>query len=91
MVFRILLVLALFAAGVATSFFLWQLAEGPYDGIGLFFFGVALIWGLIAGALALKRRGQAVLGGLVLLPVVFPSTMYGLLILLFVVSGTTWR
>lgn len=91
MVFRILLALALLAAGVATFFFLWQLAEGPYDGIGLFFFGVALIWGLIAGSLALKRRGQAALGGLVLLPIVFPATMYGLFILLFVVSGTTWR
>src|SRR5688572_27962889 len=53
MIFRILLFLALLAAGVATFFFLWQLAEGPYDGIGLFFFGMILIWCLIAGVLAL--------------------------------------
>lgn len=92
MFYRILLVLALIAAAIMSFFFLWGLADGSlYDGVGLAFLFVALAWGLIGASLALRRRATPVLPHLVLVPIVFPATMYGLIILTFVLSGETWR
>jgi hypothetical protein len=92
MFYRILLALALIAAAVMSFFFLWGLADGSlYGDAGLAFLFVALAWGLIGGSLALRRRAAPVAPHLLLVPIVFPAVMYGLIILIFVLSGETWR
>ncbi len=92
MFYRILLALALVAAAVMSFFFLWGLSDGSlYGDAGLAFLFVALAWGLIAASLALRRRAAPVAPHLILLPIVFPAVMYGLFILVFVLSGETWR
>jgi hypothetical protein len=92
MVYRILLGLAVITAGIITFFFLWGLSDGSlYDDAGFAFLFVALAWGLIAASLAVHRRKVPVLPHLILMPIVFPATMYGLMILVFVLSGEQWR
>ena len=92
MFYRILLGMALTAAAIMSFFFLWGLADGSlYDGVGLAFVFVAAAWALIAASIAMRKRAAPVLPHLLLLPIVFPATMYGLFILIFVLSGETWR
>jgi len=92
MMYRILLWLALIAAAIMSFFFLWGLSDGSlYDDAGFAFLFVALAWGLIAGSVAVHRRKVPVLPHLILMPIVFPATMYGLMILIFVLSGDQWR
>jgi ABC-type molybdate transport system permease subunit len=84
--------LALAAGGVLTFFFLWGLADGSlYGDAGFFFLFVALAWGLIAASFALRRRKVPIVPLLLLLPLVFPAVMYGLIIVIFMLSGESWR
>ena len=92
MFYRILLGLALAAAAIMSVFFLWGLADGSlYDDVGFAFVFVAAAWALIAASVAVRKRATPVLPHLLLVPIVFPAVMYGLIILIFVMSGESWR
>jgi hypothetical protein len=92
MIYRILLVVAVIVAAVVSFFCLWGVSDGSlYGDAGLVLVIVLVAWGLVGASWLLRRRKVPILPEILLLPLVGPGTLYGLMILVFVLSGESWR
>ncbi|MBX3561860.1 MAG: hypothetical protein KF780_08605 [Sphingomonas sp.] len=98
MTYRIVLGIAVIAAAVLTFFTLWGEAGGGilawamgYYDASLPFFFVPLAWGIIAVSVAVHRLGNTVLAAVILMPVVLPAIGSGLILLILIFGGLSWR
>ena len=78
---------------IVAIFFLLGLANGSVSSFNIVLW--IAIWAtlavVIAGSLWLKAAGRPVLGTLLLLVLAIPGLLYGLFLLLFVVTKTSWN
>ena len=93
MLYRVLLGLDCLAALAAGYFFLVGLADGSVSEFNLgiwlaLLLGVAAILG---GGIALRRAGRPALGNLVLALLAVPTALYGLFIVLLLVTAPNWQ
>lgn len=81
------------AAAIVVYFFLAGAADSSVssDNIVLWL-GILAYWLVIlAGSLALRRRGQSVLATVILIPGAAGAMLYALFIILVITSGTRWN
>lgn len=93
MTFRVLLGLDLLAALTAVYFFVVGLADGSVsDFNGELWAGLLLaLAAIIGGGLFLRRAERPRLANAVLALLAVPTALYGLFLLVVVLSGTTWN
>ncbi len=78
---------------IAIVFFFVGMADGSVssDNIGIWITVFTVLTVVIGSSLWLKAVGYPVLGIILLVVLATPGILYGMFILLFVVSGTSWR
>ncbi|MGQ0589337.1 MAG: hypothetical protein ACT4N8_07385 [Sphingosinicella sp.] len=96
MTYRIVLGISVIAAAVLTFFFLWGVADAslvwdPSGGAGFSLIFVVLAWGIIAMSIVVHRAGNSVLAAVILMPVLWPAIGYGLILLVLMTGGVSWR
>jgi hypothetical protein len=78
---------------IAVGFFFVGLADGSVSSfnIGIWTILLAVLTGIIAGSLWLNAHGHPVKATLLLLVLAVPALLCGLIILLALVSGSSWN
>lgn len=81
------------AAAIVVYFFFAGAADGSVSSynIGLWLGILAACFIIVAGSLALRGRGQAVLALLMLMPGAAGATLYVLFIILVIATGARWN
>ncbi len=93
MMFRILLGIDIAAAVVVGYFFIVGLADGSVSAFnGELWAGVLLgVAAIFAAGIALRRAAHPIWAGLVLAILAVPAALYGLFMLVVILSGARWN
>jgi hypothetical protein len=93
MLFRILFGIDALAAAVVVGFFFIGLADGSVSSfnMGLWVAILAGVAAILGGGYALHATGRTRLANLLLLVLAIPAVLYGLFILLVVVTNPRWN
>jgi len=93
MLFQILMGLDIIAAAIFGYFFMVGLADGSVSdfNIGLWIGILLAIAAVFAGGLALRRAAWPKLANVVLALLAVPTALYGLFIVVVLVSGERWN
>jgi hypothetical protein len=78
---------------IVVGFFLVGLYDGSVSdfNIGIWFTMLAVLAVIITGGLWLKNRGHLVIGMVLVLVLAIPGLLSGLILLLTVLSGSSWN
>jgi multisubunit Na+/H+ antiporter MnhF subunit len=93
LIFRVLVTIDAFAAIVIGYFFVAGLADGSVSAFNIqLWIGILSVVSVIilAGAM-LHRADQTAWANIVLAILALPATLYGVFIILFVLSGASWN
>jgi hypothetical protein len=93
MMFRVLLAIDIAAAAVVGYFFLVGLADGSVSAFNIELWTVILlgIAAVFAVGFVLRRAGRPVLACLILAILAVPALLYGLFLLVVILSGARWN
>ena len=90
--FRMLFGLSLAAGATLLFFFVWGVADGSAAyAMGTWLILLAVVGGLLVGALALHRRGHKVASLVLLAPIAWPAFFYGLFLLAVLILQPRWN
>ena len=93
MLFKTLLAIDILASLIIGGFFFYGLANGLVAvfniqiWVGILF----VVTAIVAGGLAFHGAGKTILANLTLALLAFPTVLYGLFIVIFALSGSTWN
>jgi len=91
--FKTLLAIDILTSLVIGGFFFFGLADGSvsFDNIPLWVGILFAVTAIVAGGLAFHSAAKTIFANLTLALLAVPAVLYGLFIVVFVVSGSTWN